>query len=129
MKIVRENLCSLLHDMPQYNHRQSWPQWLQHPAVSLQSLRGAPGTRGKGPAIEAKRKAIILRAVEVERLSLRAAEHVFGVARQTVAKWLGKKAEDLPPLSETLLPAEKGDVLELDVLWSFVGSKANARWV
>ena len=28
-----------------------------------------------------------------------------------------------------MLPAEKGDVLELDELWSFVGSKANARWV
>ena len=27
------------------------------------------------------------------------------------------------------MPAEKGDVLELDELWSFVGSKANARWV
>ena len=40
-----------------------------------------------------------------------------------------KKAAALPPLSETLLPAEKGDVLELDELWSFVGSKANARWV
>ena len=32
-------------------------------------------------------------------------------------------------MSETLLPAEIGDVLELDELWSFVGSKANARWV
>ena len=40
-----------------------------------------------------------------------------------------KKAEALPPLSETLLPAEKGDGLELDELWSFVGSKENARWV
>ena len=40
-----------------------------------------------------------------------------------------KKAEALPPLSETLLPAQKGDVLELDELWSFVGSKLNARWV
>ena len=40
-----------------------------------------------------------------------------------------KKAESLPPLSEILLPAEKGDVLELDELWSFVGSKANPRWV
>ena len=29
-------------------------------------------------------------------------------------------------MSETLLPAEQGDVLELDELWSFVGSKANA---
>lgn len=32
----------------------------------------------------------VLRAVEVERLSLRAAERVFGAARQT-AKWLEKK--------------------------------------
>ena len=32
-------------------------------------------------------------------------------------------------MSETLLPAEKGDVLELDELWSFVGSKLNPRWV
>ncbi len=32
-------------------------------------------------------------------------------------------------MSDTLLPAEKGDVLELDELWSFVGSKANACWV
>lgn len=40
-----------------------------------------------------------------------------------------KKAEALPPLSETLLPAEAGDVLELDELWSFAGSKLNPRWV
>ena len=45
----------------------------------------------KGPAIDSERKALILRAVEVERLGLRAAERVFGVARQTVAKWLEKK--------------------------------------
>ena len=32
-------------------------------------------------------------------------------------------------MSDTLLPAEKGDVLELDELWSFVGSKADVRWV
>ena len=32
-------------------------------------------------------------------------------------------------MSETLLPAEDGDVLELDELWSFVGSKRNPRWV
>ena len=45
----------------------------------------------KSPAIDPERKATILRAVEVERLGLRAAERVFGVARQTVAKWLEKK--------------------------------------
>ena len=34
---------------------------------------------------------MVLRAVEAERLSLRAAERVFGAARQTIARWLGKK--------------------------------------
>ena len=45
----------------------------------------------KSPAIGAERKAMTLRAVELERLSLRAAERVFGVARQTIARWLEKK--------------------------------------
>ena len=45
----------------------------------------------KSPAIDPERRALILRAVEVERLGLRAAERVFGVARQTIAKWLEKK--------------------------------------
>ena len=30
---------------------------------------------------------------------------------------------------DTLLPSQRGDVLELDELWSFVGSKANALWL
>ena len=47
--------------------------------------------KAKGPATDPARKAMVLRAVEVERLSLRAAERVFGVARQTIAKWLEKK--------------------------------------
>ena len=32
-------------------------------------------------------------------------------------------------MTDTLLPAEAGDVLELDELHSFVGSKHNVRWV
>ena len=30
---------------------------------------------------------------------------------------------------DTLLPSRSGDVLELDELWSFVGSKANTLWL
>ena len=37
------------------------------------------------------RKAEVLRAVETERLSLRAAERVFGVARHTISGWLKKR--------------------------------------
>ena len=40
-----------------------------------------------------------------------------------------KKAEALPALADTLLAGAKGDVLELDELWSFVASKANALWL
>ena len=47
--------------------------------------------QAKHTAIDPERKAMILRAVEVERLSLRAAERVFGTTRQTIAKWLEKK--------------------------------------
>ena len=51
----------------------------------------------KSSAIDPERKAMILRAVEVERLSLRAAERIFGVARQTIAKWLKKKPKVCRP--------------------------------
>ena len=68
-----------------------------------------------------ERKAEILRAYQ-ERSSLRGLSRTFGVARQTVTKWLAEKAETLPdelPLDEP----EPDDVLDLDELWSFVGSK------
>ena len=40
-----------------------------------------------------------------------------------------KKADQLTPLAETLVPSVPGDVLELDELWSFVGNKGNKRWI
>ena len=40
-----------------------------------------------------------------------------------------KKAAKQPPLKETLVPSEAGDVLELDELWSFVAKKSNKRWI
>ena len=71
----------------------------------------------------------ILRAYQ-ERSSLRGLARTFGVSRNTVTRWL-KKALRLPPLSRTLLPAPPSEdlVLELDELWSFVGKKADKRWV
>jgi InsA N-terminal domain len=54
----------------------------------------------------------------------------FRSSRNTVTRWL-KKAARLPPLERTLLPAPPPEklVLELDELWSFVGKKAEKRWV
>lgn len=37
--------------------------------------------------------------------------------------------EALPAFADTLLPSAKDDVLELDELWSFVGSKACQLWL
>ena len=47
----------------------------------------APKSRETAPAC----KEAVLRAVATERLSLRAAQRVFGVARGTISKWLEKK--------------------------------------
>lgn len=65
-------------------------------------------------------KARILRAYE-ERWSLRGLERTFGVARQTVAKWLKKDTELLKQYGSGvvacqayLLPAQEGDELEVD---------------
>ena len=48
----------------------------------------APKSRETAP----ERKAEVLRAVATERLSLRAAQRVFGVARGTISRWLEKKS-------------------------------------
>ncbi len=73
-------------------------------------------------------KNLILRAYQ-ERASMRGIERVFGIARQTLARWVMEKAATLPELVETLATAKPDDVLELDELWSFVLKKTNKRWV
>jgi len=40
-----------------------------------------------------------------------------------------KKVQSQPKLKETLIPAQDGDVLELDELWSFVRFRKNKRWL
>lgn len=40
-----------------------------------------------------------------------------------------KKTDDLPPLADTLQPAQPGEVLELDELWSYVGSHRKTCWI
>lgn len=64
-----------------------------------------------------------------ERVSLRGLERIFGVARQTVMRWVIAEAEQLPPLPETLLRSAPDDVLELDEAWSFVAKRKQKRWL
>ena len=54
---------------------------------------------------------------------------IFGVARQTVLRWLKERVQRLPALKDTLLPPQAADVLELDELWSFVCKKDAKRWL
>jgi len=68
----------------------------------------------------------IPRAFHAKRAGIR---RTFGVARQTLARWLKQKAKAPAELVETLDPARADDVIELDELWSFVSSKDNQRWV
>ena len=41
----------------------------------------------------------------------------------------GEKLDSERPLTETLLPARNGDVIECDELWSFVRTKDNKCWI
>jgi len=75
-----------------------------------------------------KTKATILKTCQ-ERASLRGSQRIFGVARQTVSRWIKAHVRTLPVLVDSLLPATREDVLELDELWSFVFKKAQKRWL
>ncbi|MBE7158117.1 MAG: IS1 family transposase [Rhodospirillales bacterium] len=82
----------------------------------------------RGPRYDQAFKNQVLAAYQ-DRISLLGIKRTFGVCYQTVMKWLGKKAEQLPAFVDTLLPGQKGDVLEFDELWSFVGAKAQELWL
>jgi len=58
---------------------------------------------------------LILRAYR-ERASMRGIQRIFGIARQTLARWIREKAASLPDLADTLETARADDVLELDEL-------------
>lgn len=73
-------------------------------------------------------KDLVLRAYR-ERASMRGIERIFGICRQTLARWLQESAATLTDLAETLLPPQADDVVELDELWSFVRKKSEKRWV
>jgi IS1 family transposase/transposase-like protein len=89
---------------------------------------GAMGTLDATGRYSQERKDEILCAYR-ERSSMRGICRIFGLARQTLARWLVEQANRLPDIAETLAPARRRDVLELDELWSFVLKKSNKRWI
>jgi len=89
----------------------------------------AYGTLGEDARAYPQRfKDLVLRAYR-ERASMRGIERIFGICRQTLARWLQECAAALPALATTLLPPQADDVLELDELWSFVRTKSEKCWV
>ena len=86
-----------------------------------------------GGVFETRRKSedfkeTVIRAAQ-ERSSSRGLARTFGISHQTALNWIKKKAQSLPDIVKTLLPAKKKDILELDELWSFVYCKDQKRWV
>ena len=53
---------------------------------------------------------------------MRGVSRVLDISRQTFTAWLVDHIQQLPALRTTVLPAQATDVLELDELWSFVGT-------
>ena len=118
---------SALHGVRQRAHRQKRPERLRPPTVSLPGMWGEPGARaqkpGNGPGAQSGSACVpwppnAEPAGGPARL-WRGAWHDLQVAR--------KKAARSPAVERhSFCLPEAGDVLELDELWSFVGSKANA---
>ena len=73
-------------------------------------------------------KALILKTY-LERASLHGLERIFPVSRQTVAHWLRPILRIVPAFKQTVFPAQPGDVLERDEVWSFVLKKGQKRWL
>jgi len=80
------------------------------------------------PNDKGQRREYVLRSY-AERTSLRGLSRIYGVARQTAMKWVQTHVQSLPSLLTSLLPKQRGDVLEVDELWSFVERKDNAVWL
>lgn len=69
---------------------------------------------------------VVKRAV-LGRNSLHGIARIFNLSRHTINRWLQTQLKQVPILASSLVPSDIGDVLELDVLWSFVGNKAQER--
>ena len=93
-------------------------------------LRYLGGARQEAAA-ETKRTQLESRIFKasMERCSMRGIRRIFGVSRAYIISVLKKSLSRLERLKDSVSAAQVGDVVELDELWSFVGSKQQKRWV
>jgi insertion element IS1 protein InsB len=64
-----------------------------------------------------------------ERCSLRGLTRIFGISRTTTMKLLKEAVSKLKRLKDMVSPAQSGDVVEVDEMWSFIGNKGQECWV
>ena len=86
------------------------------------------GTLSDHAEKEAEKHATVEK-LHLERVSQRAIARSTGVSRPTIAALLEKRAQTTPPLAQTITPSKERPMLELDAIWSYVGSKAQRIWI
>jgi insertion element IS1 protein InsB len=74
---------------------------------------------------DSARRARILQAYR-ERASLRGVERIFKTDRHSILKWIEARVAQLP---NEVLPKKRGDILEVDEVWSFVYQRDNQTWL
>ncbi len=67
--------------------------------------------------------------LQLERLSQRAIARITGISRSTIIKRLKKKAQEMKDIADRILPSLQRPIIEMDELWSYVGSKAKKVWI
>lgn len=64
-----------------------------------------------------------------ERLSLRGICRVFKISESSVFEKFNEHSRHLPDFKQGLSPAQAGDVIELDEIWSFCTDKEHKQWI
>lgn len=98
---------------------------------------GRRSTADPDPGLTPEKEAEILRLLN-ERMSQRGIARALKVSRQSIVEIIkkndeaclsGAKKNGVRYLERTLLPAQGEEILELDEMWTFVGSKENQVWI
>jgi hypothetical protein len=114
-----------LSSMRKPGYRQEWHEsmWKSPKLLSgVSAHRNLAPTRSRA----AQLRPLILKTYrERTTRSVHGLERIFQISRQTVAHWLRTVLRIVLQFKQTALPAQPGDVVELDELWSFVLTKGH----
>lgn len=71
----------------------------------------------------------IIKKLLLERISLRGICRVMGVSLNWLLDFFRKITNDIPENMGIIKPEKSRLVIEIDEMWSFVGSKKNKKWI